>query len=214
MTAGLLLAFNSAALAYGPKSKRVAAKPKRAGFVPYLFWDALLSPSLRSPPAVSQQFSSQCSFIHVVPFLTASDNSHFLLLSFTSFVIALGELPFCLGWIPAVKTWSASVAPYLEQYWARALVYTGFVTEISCRFLLSHFFRSTGVGWCFAYQLDKDCWWIMFWGISLIISGMLYGWAYFRGERFEDEASARLPPSSSCAYSVPGQRLQEHGHRQ
>jgi hypothetical protein len=29
----------------------------------------------------------------------------------------------------------------------------------------------------------------MFWGISLMISGMLYGWAYFRGERFEDEAS-------------------------
>jgi len=50
--------------------------------------------------------------------------------------------------------------------------------------------RSTGLGWCFAYQLDKDCWWIMFWGISLMISGLLYGWAYFRGERFEDEASA------------------------
>ena len=30
----------------------------------------------------------------------------------------------------------------------------------------------------------------MFWGISLMISGLLYGWAYFRGERFEDEASA------------------------
>lgn len=51
--------------------------------------------------------------------------------SFTSFVIALGELPFCLGWIPAVKVWSTSVAPYLEQYWARALVYTGYTLALS-----------------------------------------------------------------------------------
>jgi hypothetical protein len=55
----------------------------------------------------------------------------FLRRSFTSFIIALGELPFCLGWIPAVKTWSATVAPYLEQYWARALVYTGFVDTLA-----------------------------------------------------------------------------------
>jgi len=33
----------------------------------------------------------------------------------TSFIIALGELPFCLSWIPSVKAWSATVAPYLEQ---------------------------------------------------------------------------------------------------
>lgn len=37
----------------------------------------------------------------------------------------------------------------------------------------------------------------MFWGISLMLSGVLYGWAYFRGERFEDEASVSL---LSCSF--------------
>lgn len=36
-----------------------------------------------------------------------------------------------MGWIPAVKVWSASIAPYLEQYWARALVYSGSVQSLA-----------------------------------------------------------------------------------
>lgn len=65
-----------------------------------------------------------------------------------------------------------------------------------------HVSCSTGLGWCFAYQLDKDCWWIMFWGIALMCSGILYGWAYIRGERFEDEASIGFLSHANCIHSL------------
>jgi hypothetical protein len=66
----------------------------------------------------------------------------------------------------------------------RALVYLSYTIR-------AHVSRSTGLGWCFAYNLDNDCWWIIFWGIALMLSGVLYAWAYVRGERFEDEVRER-----------------------
>jgi hypothetical protein len=124
--------------------------------------------------------------------------NHSSMSSFSSFVIALGELPFCLGWIPSVKNWSASIAPYLEQYWARALVYSGSVSpQVFSQHWSKNVLRSTGLGWCFAYELDRDCWWIVFWGVCLMISGILYGWAYLVGERFEDEVMLCLSIQTS-----------------
>ena len=131
-TLASLLAASNASLVFGRKSKRVAAKLKRVGSVRFRSLDARLLPSPRLLPAVFPPFSLQCAPCDLLPRMHALFSiAHSFPYSFTSFIIALGELPFCLGWIPSVKLWSASVAPYLEQYWARSLVYTGFVNSVA-----------------------------------------------------------------------------------
>lgn len=46
--------------------------------------------------------------------------------------------------------------------------------------------RSTGLGVCFLTQESSECWWIAVWGSDLMLAGMMFIGAFFKGEPFDD----------------------------